>query len=123
MNRKGEKIMGDEADYLNDGGDYYYAFNEYADDVEDEEAKEDSGMKEIATTICYCRRTGKDFHTEYASRLFKVPYDKVTKEQRSKAKEDLICKLYGKNPTTVAGFNSRRSGYKGGRPNGNISAI
>ena len=36
----------------------------------------------------------KDFYTDKASKMFGIPYEKVTKEQRTKAKKFLMDYLY-----------------------------
>jgi len=47
-------------------------------------------------------KEGKDFHTYTASLIFDVPYDKVTKDQRSKVKALNFGIVYGMGPKAFA---------------------
>ena len=40
---------------------------------------------------------GRDFYKDKASKMFGIPYEEVTKEQRAKAKDLLLAYLYGRS--------------------------
>jgi DNA polymerase-1 len=52
--------------------------------------------------LCEVYRRGGDVHAETAARMFKVPLDQVTREQRTSAKAINFGILYGMGPTRLA---------------------
>ena len=58
----------------------------------------------------------RDFYTDRASKMFGIPYEEVTKEQRIRAKEVFLHTIYGRGTETIAetlGVNSAEFKHKG----------
>ena len=71
---------------------------------------------EPATLRATATIADKDFYKDRASKMFGVPYEEVTKEQRVRAKEMFLHSIYGRDTKTIAetlGVNSAGFRHKG----------
>lgn len=79
------------------GDDYYFLSPDY-DQVEFRVAMGEADEYEIIRAI----NKGMDYHTYIASMLFKVPFEDVTHEQRTRAKTYNFALIYGEGPDSLA---------------------